>query len=196
MIKSLVVRLINGIEEFEQAALRESYSVSTDGYLPYKSYSEAYPNDKTNLGKMSYCPKIDTFKLLYENSASGKDTCYSCFNGCSLSKEIMIPFSIPNIEPLLKCLGKDYLVKLMKIFDEWPSKENNFPSKNSIYLNLPEHKELENLFREWNNLPEEKRFDEFLDFGSYLSKRKDILDRKNKFLTIINQELEELEREL
>jgi hypothetical protein len=196
MVKSLVVRLINGIEELEQAALRESYSVSTDGYLPYKSYSEAYPNKKTKLGEMSYCPKKDTFKLLYKRSESDKYACYSCFSGCSLSKELMIPFSIQNIEPLLKYLGKDYLVKLMKIFDEWPSKENNFPSKNSVYLNLPEHKELENLFKEWNNLPEEKRFDEFLDFESYLSKREDILDKTDEFLKIINQELEELEREL
>ena len=189
MAKSLVVKLINGIEEYEQSALRSSVYYPSGFDCSLKTYAEMSPNSK--LGEFVYCKKEDSLRLMRKPEHSKEKEC-SC---CKAKEEFLIPISVQDMSGLVKYFGKNNLIRIMHVLDKWPL-EGTFSYKNPLYLYLPEHKKLEGLFIDWNNMPEMDKFDELMDLRNYQRKRKDLLEVRDKFLENINKELKELEEGL
>lgn len=189
MVKSLVIKLINGIEEFEQSALRSSIYCPSgfDGAL--RTYAERSPDSK--LGEFVYCKKEDSLRLMRKPEHSKEREC----TRCNANERELIPVSVEDMSQLVEYFGKNDIIRMMHMLHNWPL-EGTFSYKNPVYFNLPEHKKLEHLFIAWRNLPEVSQFDEIIDLRNYQIKRKDILLKGSEFLKYIREELRELEEGL
>ena len=189
MTKSTLVKLIKGIENYEQSALRSSlyYPSEFDGVQ--RTYAEMSPDSK--LGTFVYCKKEDSLRLMRKPERSNEKEC----TGCNVNERELIPVSVEDISQLIEYFGRNNIIRMINMLNHWPW-EGTFACKNPIYLHLPEHKKLEELFIEWNNLQEIDQFDEIMDLRNYQMKRKDIFARRDKFLEDIDKEFKELERKL
>jgi len=186
MVKSTLVRLINGIEDYEQSALRSSVYYSDDSR---RTYAEVSPNSK--LGTFVYCKKEDSLRLMRKPMHSKEEECFTCH----ANKRELIPVSIEDMSQLVEYLGQNHIVRMIHMLNNWPLK-GRFSYKNPYYLYLPEHKKLEKLFIEWHNVAELDQFDEIMDLRNYQMKRMDILNKRDEFLESFYKELSDLEREL
>ena len=145
----------------------------------------------SKLGEFVYCKKEDSLRLMRKPEHSKERTC----TRCNTNEKELIPVSIEDMSELIKYFGKNNLIRMINMINHWPL-EGSFAYKNPVYLYLPEHKNLEKLFIEWNNLSEIDQIDEVMDLRNYQRKRKEILVQESEFLKYIRKELSDLEKGL